>query len=315
LSELRWHPFLKQWVAVTTHRQNRPQMPQNWCPFCPGSGRVPDDYTVHLYPNDFAAFAPNEDPFVPGSEGLYATTGARGACDVVLYSPEHNRTPAQLSEANWLEVIGLWTRRTEELYAGDGIAYVAVFENQGEAIGVTMPHPHGQIYALPVVPPYVAQELASALEALASSGHCLHCGIVQNELSAGDRLVCQNDAFVAFVPFYGRFPSEVHLYSKRHVGRLAELDGSEQAALANLLSILRRKYDALYGFPLPMIMAVRQAPPGTEAASHLHIQFLPIQRSATKLKYMAAIESAHGTFLNDTRAEDQAAALRAVAIA
>ena len=289
-------------------------MPQNWCPFCPGSGRVPDAYSVHLYPNDFAAFAPNEDPFIAGSEGLYATTGARGACDVVLYNSDHNRTPARLSEESWLQVICLWTSRTEELYARDGIAYVAVFENQGDAIGVTMPHPHGQIYAMPVVPPFVEQEIASAQEAFSRTGRCLHCEIVQNELSAKERLVCENEAFVAFVPFYGRFPSEVHMYSKRHVGRLAELNAPEQRSLANLLSIVRRKYDALYGFPLPLMMALRQAPNGTQAAAHFHIQFLPIQRSATKLKYLAAIESAHGTFLNDTRAEDQAAALRAVAV-
>ena len=311
MSELRWHPFLKEWVAVTTHRQDRPQMPQNWCPFCPGSGRVPDSYTTHLYPNDFAAFAPDEDAFVPGSEGLYATTGARGACDVVLYSPDHRQTPAQLTEAQWLEVIGLWSRRTEELYAGNGIAYVAVFENQGEAIGVTMPHPHGQIYALPVVPPTVEREFASAAEYRLNTGRCLHCEIVGREVRDRERIVCENDGFVAFVPFYGRFPSEVHLYSRRHVARLAELDPREQALLANLLSIVRSKYDALYGFPMPLMMALRQAPDALHDAAHFHIQFLPLQRSASKLKYMASIESAHGTFLNDTRAEDQASALRA----
>jgi UDPglucose--hexose-1-phosphate uridylyltransferase len=314
LSELRWHPFLKQWVAVTTHRQDRPQMPQNWCPFCPGSGRVPDPNSVYLYPNDFAAFGPGEEAFVPDSEGLYQTTGARGACDVVLYSPDHHRTPAQLSVDNWLEVIELWARRTEELYSQSGIAYVAVFENQGEAIGVTMPHPHGQIYALPVVPPFVAQEIASASEAIANAGLCLHCEILRNELAAKERIVCENEQFVAFVPFYGRFPSEVHLYSKRHVGRLAELTAQEQRSLATLLSLVRRKYDGLYGFPLPLMMAIRQAPNGQQSAAHLHFQFLPIQRSATKLKFMAAIESAHGTFLNDTRAEDQAAALRSVVV-
>ena len=287
-------------------------MPQEGCPFCPGSGRVPDPYSVHLYPNDFAAFAPGEDAFVTGCEGLYATNGARGACDVVLYSPDHDRTPAQLSEAQWLEVIVLWARRTEELYARDGIAYVSIFENQGEAIGVTMPHPHGQIYALPVVPPFVEQEFASAREWLAETGRCLHCTMLAQELSARERIVCENDGFVAFVPFYGRFPSEVHLYSKRHVGRLADLTVLEQSQLANLLSMVRRKYDALYGFPLPLMMALRQSPDDQRSAAHFHIQFLPIQRSATKLKFLAALESAHGMFLNDTRAEDQAAALRAV---
>ncbi len=292
-------------------------MPKDWCPFCPGSGRVPDDYRVHLYPNDFAAFSPDEEPFenIPAP---YAVTGARGACDVVLYSPQHNQTPAQLSVDQWLDVIGLWTSRTEELYARPGIAYVAVFENQGEAIGVTMPHPHGQIYAVPVVPPLVKQELESAAEYAAShGGECLHCKLLESEIRDGARIVCQNEDFAAFVPFYGRFPTEVHLYSRRHVGRLAELTPAELRSFATLLSEVRQRYDGLYGFPMPMIMALRQRPSDASCAgyAHFHIQFLPVQRSANKLKFMAAIETAHGLFLNDTCAEDQAAQLRAVSLA
>src|SRR5216684_5169988 len=126
-SELRWHPLLRQWVAVAAHRQGRPQMPENWCPFCPGSGRVPDDYDVYLYPNDFPAFS-----------------GAQGACDVVLYSPDHNLLPSELPEEQWRKIVALWTRRTAELSANPVVEYVSVFENTGVAIGVTMPHPHGQ---------------------------------------------------------------------------------------------------------------------------------------------------------------------------
>lgn len=310
MSELRWHPFLKQWVAVTTHRQDRPQMPRDWCPFCPGSGKVPDSYGVHLYTNDFAAFSPGDDPFDGAAAALYGSTGSRGACDVVLYSPDHHLTPARLSVAQWSDVIGLWTARTSELYADPAVAYVAVFENQGEAIGVTMPHPHGQIYAMPFVPPTVALELESAREHFEACGRCLHCDVVARELADRDRIVCENAGFVAFVPYYGRFPSEVHLYTKRHCLSLAEV--RDRRGLAEILSEVRRRYDALYGFPMPLMMAARQGRPGSPG--HLHIQFLPLQRSATKLKYMAAIESAHGAFLNDTRAEDQAAALRAVTI-
>jgi UDPglucose--hexose-1-phosphate uridylyltransferase len=311
VSELRWHPFLKQWVAVTTHRQDRPQMPKDWCPFCPGSGKVPDQYSVHLYTNDFAAFSPGDDEFVD-EPGLYATTGARGACDVVLYSPDHTTTPAQLSVPQWREVIAMWTSRTEQLYANPEIGYVAVFENQGEAIGVTMPHPHGQIYALPFIPPTVQQEIESAREYHELHAECLHCKIVAEELKQQERLVDFNDSFAAFVPFYGRYPTEIHLYSCRHVTRLAEMTQAESADLAAILSRIRKRYDALYGFPLPLMMALRQCP--TSDYSHFHIQFLPIQRSATKLKYMAAIESAHGAFLNDTRAENQASILRSIAL-
>src|SRR5437879_1195743 len=147
MSELRWHPILEQWVVVTAHRQDRPQMPENWCPFCPGSGRVPDNYDVYLYPNDFPAFS-FDDPNAPG------------ACDVVLYSPEHTKLPSELSVEQWQKVVGLWTSRTAELRADPRVKHVSVFENTGAAVGVTMPHPHGQIYAFPFVPLRVERELS-----------------------------------------------------------------------------------------------------------------------------------------------------------
>ena len=114
-SELRWHPLLRQWVAVAALRQDRPQLPETWCPFCPGSGRVPDNYDVYLYPNDFPAFSFENPSFSPEpASELFATNGARGSCDVVLYSPKHDQPPSQLSFEQWLNVIGLWTRRTTE---------------------------------------------------------------------------------------------------------------------------------------------------------------------------------------------------------
>ncbi len=309
-AELRWHPFLRQWVGVAAHRQDRPQLPEDWCPFCPGSGRVPDDYSVHLYPNDFPAFSFENPPF--SSEGeLSGTTGARGACDVVLYSPDHNLLPSQLTVSQWIKVIELWTERTVELFANADVQYVSVFENTGVAIGVTMPHPHGQIYTFPFIPPLVQTELDSALTHFLSRGECLYCRILQDEVKDRSRLVASNDSFVAFLPFFGRFPSEMQIYSRRHSTSLGELTDRERADLAALLKLVRRKYDNLYGFPLPLMMLVRQRPAkGAHPYFHLHIDLLPIQRSAAKLKYLAAVESGDGTFLNDTRAEEQAAVLR-----
>src|ERR1700730_2918027 len=127
-SELRWHPLLKQWVAVAALRQDRPQMPKGVCPFCPGSGRVPDEYDVFLYPNDFPAFSLHNPPFSPET-GLFLTTGAPGACDVVLYSPNHQLLPSQLTVDQWVKVVQLWTRRTVELFALPEVESVAVFEN------------------------------------------------------------------------------------------------------------------------------------------------------------------------------------------
>ena len=122
MSELRWHPLLREWVAVAAARQNRPQMPANWCPFDPGSGHVPDQYDVFLYPNDFAAFTLDSAPFSPAT-ALFCTTGARGATDVVLYHPNHTLPPSQMTQAHWRKVIGLWTSRYSEMAAHPDIQY------------------------------------------------------------------------------------------------------------------------------------------------------------------------------------------------
>jgi UDPglucose--hexose-1-phosphate uridylyltransferase len=309
-SELRWHPLLQEWVAVAAERQGRPQLPQDWCPFCPGSGRVPADYDVYLYPNDFPAFSFDNPPFSPET-GLFKSTGARGACDVVLYSPNHRLLPSQLAVEQWKKVIDLWTKRTVELFTNPDVRYVSVFENAGVGIGVTMPHPHGQIYAFPFIPPLVQRELDSAALYHREQSACLYCRVLSGELEDGRRIVASNDSFVAFLPFFGRFPSEMQICARRHVDALEQLTEAERGDLASLLKIVRQKYDNLYGFPMPLMMLLRQRPAGGKHPYfHFHIDFLPIQRSATKLKYLAAVESGNGTFLNDTRAEEQAELLR-----
>jgi UDPglucose--hexose-1-phosphate uridylyltransferase len=309
MHQLRWHALLKQWVVFNTDRQNRPQMPANWCPFDPGSGKVPDHYDVHLYANDFPGFSPTADPFLqiehPGS---FASNGPRGACDVVLYSPEHTLPPSKLSVENWRKVIDLWTTRTQFHSDNPDIAMVAVFENCGEAVGVTMPHPHGQIYAMPFVSPIVEKELEAASQ---HSGSCLFCDLLAEELKQNIRVIAQNNHFVAFVPYAARFPAEVSIYSRRHLRTLLDLTDEEKTTLAEIISIVRRKYDNLYGFLLPLMMAVKQAPfRMPDAPYHFHVQCLPLQRSPNKLKYLATIETGFGCFLADTAPEEMAEVLR-----
>ena len=263
-------------MVVTAHRQGRPQMPADWCPFC----NLPP-YDVHLYPNDFPAF--------------------EGNCDVVLYSPEHTKLPSQLPVEQWEKVIDLWARRTAELQADPHVKHVMVFENAGEAVGVTMPHPHGQIYAFPFVPPRVEKEMA----AVAKSDECLYCLIRSKEREQDVRMILSSLYFDAFSPYFARFPYETCIYAARHVRSLADFTPEEKADFAGILSRMRKKYDALFGFPMPLMMVLHQN-------VHFYVEFLPLQRSKTKLKYLAAVESSMGTFLEDVTPEDAAAQLRAV---
>lgn len=285
-------------------------MPADWCPFCPGSGRVPDSYDVFLYANDFAAFQLDNPPFVPET-GLFRSTGARGATDVVLYHPNHTLLPSAMPAAHWRKVVDLWTSRYAELAANPDIAYVYTFENTGVAIGVTMPHPHGQIYSFPFVPPIVERQLAAAAEHYAHAGECLYCRLLQDELADGRRIVAANESFVAFIPFCARYPAEMQIYARRHVSALTDFTEEERTRLATLIKTVRMKYDNLFGFPMPLMMILRQRPTrGEHPHAHFHVEFFPIQRSATKLKYMAGVESGAGTFLNDTIAEEKAKELR-----
>ncbi len=279
MSELRWHPLLEQWVVVTAHRQGRPQMPGDWCPFC----AIPEKYDVYLYPNDFPAF--------------------EGHCDVVLYSPEHTKLPSQLSVGQWQKVIELWAFRTAQYLEDPAVKHVMIFENAGEAVGVTMPHPHGQIYAFPFVPPRIEKELA----AVAKSDECLYCQILAKEAENRSRIIVSSAHFDAFSPYFARFPYETCIYSRRHVPGLSELTPEERADFASILSQMRKKYDALFGFPMPLMMVLHQN-------IHFYVEFLPLQRTANKLKYLAAVESASWTFLEDVPPEDAAAQLRTVGL-
>jgi UDPglucose--hexose-1-phosphate uridylyltransferase len=320
MSELRWHPLLHQWVVVASHRQNRPQMPANWCPFCPGSGQVPDDYDVHLYPNDFPAFSRDTEPFDPAAaQDLFGTTGARGACDVVLYNPNHTRRPSELTPDQWRKIIDLWASRSIELMRLADVQQVMIFENTGVAIGVTMPHPHGQIYAFPFIPPLIQTEVDSTREYYQRRHRCLYCDILERERSDKSRVVATNDSFTAFVPYAARFPSEVQIYANRHFPDFAKMNDDERGDLASILSVIRRKYDNLYDLSglepkdnvLPLMMIVRLPPAkGDHPYHHFHVEFFPLQRSQKKLKYLASVETAGGTYLADTRPEERAEALR-----
>jgi UDPglucose--hexose-1-phosphate uridylyltransferase len=312
MTELRWNPTLREWVSTASHRQDRPLIPTGACPFCPGSGRVPVDYDVYLYPNDFPAFSiPPPEPSLPGDD-LYRVSPSGGKCDVVLYHPDHNTSLPQLSLDHLTRLVRLWRRRFTELKATPGVRYILIFENKGAVIGVTMPHPHGQIYAFPFVPPRVERELEAARARYRARRRCLFCEILQKERRDGRRLVAENHAFTAFVPFYARWPYEVHIFSRRHFGALDQFRPAEEGALAEILKWVTLKYDNLFGFSFPYMMLMHQAPTrGRVPYFHFHIEFYPPYRSKDKLKYLAGVETGGGVFLNDSLAEEKAAELRA----
>ena len=322
VSELRWNPLLEEWVVTATHRQERTFFPPaDYCPLCPTRpGGFPTevpggDYDVAVLENRFPSFHANPpEPAVSGDE-LTPVRPAQGICEVVLYSPRHDATLVSLGRETVYKLVQVWRDRYEELGARPGIQYVFVFENRGAEVGVTLTHPHGQIYAFPYVPPVPQRELASMRKHWQQTGRCLLCDLLRRETEDGVRLVSSFGGFRALVPFYARFPYEVHIVAQRHLGSLSELSEDEGWDLAGAVHDVVTRYDAMYASPMPYMMVVHQSP--TDCAAnyfyhHFHIEFYPLRRAADKLKYRAGCESGAGTFITDALPEDWAAQLRRI---
>lgn len=320
MSELRWNPVLEEWVITATERQERTFLPpKDYCPLDPTKpGGFPTEipratYQIVAFENKFPSLRRHPpEPAVTGDD-LYPVAPAQGVCEVIVYTPQHEGTLTDRSVLEIEELIHVWTDRTEELGREPFIDYVFIFENKGEVIGVTLNHPHGQIYAFPFIPPKIQRELDSAARHQERTGRCLFCDIIADERRDGRRIVIESEGFVAAVPFFARWPYEVHLWSRRHLGSLPEMTAGEKRDLARVLKTLLLKYDHLWGFSLPYMMVMHQRPTDgrPHESYHWHIEFYPPYRTPNKLKYLAGVESGAGTFINDTLAEEKAAELRA----
>jgi UDPglucose--hexose-1-phosphate uridylyltransferase len=319
MSELRFNPLLGEWTATATARQDRTFLPpENYCPLCPTEpGGFPTEipaatYDIVAFENKFPSLSSN--PPEPAIEGdpFFQVKPSQGICEVVVYTPNHDATLANEAVEQIYKLVLVWTDRFRELSAHDFVEYVFIFENKGEAVGVTLHHPHGQIYAYPFTPPFIQKELANAREHHDRSGKCLFCNIVEEEIRFGKRVIAENESFIAVIPFAARYPYETHIYSKRHLQALTDMFAFGHRDLAEILKQVLSAFDRLFDVPFPYIMSIHQRP--TDGAKydfyHFHIEFYPPMRSKTKLKYLAGSEAGAGMYINDTLPEEKAAELR-----
>ena len=321
MTERRFDPVTGEWRMFARHRQDRTFLPpEEHCPLCPTVDparptEIPfSHFDVVVFENRFPSLVRQPPPPEVADSSLYPVAPAAGATEVVVYSDDHDLQLAQMEVPRIARLVDVWADRYAELGARDEVGYVFVFENRGVAVGVTLHHPHGQIYAYPEVPPRPRRELDVALAHLERHGTCVLCDVVARELADGVRVVAQNESFLAFVPFAARYPYEVHVVAHRHAPSLLDLTDTERSSLAALLRQVLAGYDRLFGFPLPYVMAMHQAPADDgqhQAVSHFHMEYTPAHRTAEKLKYLAGSELGAGAFLNDTAPEDTAARLRA----
>jgi UDPglucose--hexose-1-phosphate uridylyltransferase len=311
----RLDAFTGAWVGIAPARNARPldsvEAAAVPCPFCPGGLEVPFPYEAAVFDNRFPSFrqAPPPPPALAGPAGP-----ALGRCEVVLYTDRHEGSFGDLSPTELARVLAIWVDRSRELWSDPDHAYVCVFENRGAEVGATIAHPHGQVYALDHVPPNVAAKSAAHQRHREQIGACLSCTATRAD-ALSDRVVAGNDSFVVAVPFAARWPFEVAVRARRHgLGRLTDLEPVEQRDLALALRDVVRRYDALFGLPVPYMMVAQEAP-ADEPDWHLAFELYPLQRAPGATKIRASVETGLGLFLNDVAPEDAARRLGVLSVA
>lgn len=320
-SEIRRDPLTAEWVGIAAHRQTRTyKPPADLCPLCPSTDgkptEVPDsDYDVVVFENRFPSFARGvpevSEPAL--GQGLVPRAPGTGRCEVVCFTSDHDSSFGELSEYRVRTVMDAWADRTEELSRVPGVRQVYPFENRGEEIGVTLHHPHGQIYGYPFVTPRTERMLAVAESYREQHGSHVLGDVLAAERASGRRIVASSRRWTAYVPAAARWPVEVHVVPHRQVPDLAALDSDERDDFAALYLSVLGKLDGLYDRPLPYIAAWHQAPVAEKRdLSWLHLELFSILRTADKLKYLAGSESGMAVWINDVTPEQIADRLRAV---
>lgn len=321
IGELRFDPLLNEWIAISAHRQNRIFLPpKELCPLCP----TKDDLLTEIPESDFEVVVfDNRSPSLRPPDGDYALPDyagpetdlakAVGKCEVVCFTADHGQSFCDLSTSQIRTLLEAWRDRTHELSQESYIKHIAPFENRGEEIGVTLHHPHGQIYAYSYLPPRVERMLAVAKRYKAEFGRILFDEILKRELSEQVRIIAKNEEWVAYVPYAARYPYEIHVAPLSPVADLTELNKAQCDSFPEIALEVTKRLDGVFGIPMAYIAAWHQAPvhEGRELL-RLHWQITSVRRAPGKLKYLAGSESAMGAFIMDVKPEESAKQLREV---
>jgi UDPglucose--hexose-1-phosphate uridylyltransferase len=330
--EQRWHPLREEWVIVAAHRNDRPWVGETVggrarkipvyvadCPLCPGNTRVsgvknPEYSGVFVFDNDMPCVGPKAPQELEPAPGIYRNARAEGVARVVCYTPRHDMTLAELELDQVVALLSTWQEQYRDLGARPEVNHVLMFENKGEVVGVSNPHPHCQIYATNFVFKTIENEAVISKRYWDEHRRVLMEDIIASEESDGRRILSQNGSAVAFIPYFARYAYETFVVPRRACASLAELSGPELRDLAAVLRDVLIRFDNLWTMTFPYVMALHQAPTDgrVHEGFHFHIEFHPPLRKPNLLKYLAGPEIGGGSFLSDTSPEDKAAELRAV---
>ena len=330
--EQRWHPLREEWVVVSAHRQDRPWQGERAagppapvpdyvesCYFCPRNQRVsgarnPDYTSIFVFDNDHPCVGPGAPQHLAPPPGIYRNAPATGVARVVCYTPKHNLTLAELAVDRIAALLDTWRDQYLELGARPDVRHVLTFENKGEAVGVSNPHPHGQIYATNFVFKTIETEAAVSRRYYHEHGRPLFRDIIRTEREDGRRVLFENASAIVFLPYFARYAYECYVAPKETHASLATMTGGEIGDLAAALKSLLVRYDNLWEQSFPYVLTLHQAPTddGDYSGFHFHIECHPPLRKPSLLKYLAGPEIGGGNFLSDTLPEAKAEELRAV---
>jgi len=330
--EERWHPLRREWVVISSNRSNRPwlgetvddaraELPPHVadCYLCAGNTRVsgntnPDYDSVFVFDNDHPCVSPSAPEVAPSGFDIYKRRRADGVARVVCYTPRHDLTLAELPHAEIVRLLETLQQQYRELGERPEVRHVLMFENKGEVVGVSNPHPHCQIYATNFVFRTIEIEAQAAAEHFAEHGRVLFRDIIAAEEADGRRILVQGESSLSFVPWFARYPYETYVAPRTTHASLADLSKGELDDFATVLQETLVRMDNLWRMSFPYVMVLHQAPTDGELhpGFHFHIQIHPPLRKPGLLKYLAGPEIGGGNFLNDTVPEEKAAELRAV---
>ena len=311
--DMRKDVLTGEWIAIASHRQTRAFLPpKEFCPLCPtktdfGTEIADSNFEVVVFENRSPSFSAPSDELPP------ETKQALGRCEVVVFSDHHEGSFGSLDLVHMRTVLAAWIDRTREISKLLYVEQIFVFENRGEEVGVTLNHPHGQIYSYPFITPRTVKMLHVAQEHLAKTGVPLLTSIIEREISDQVRLIAQNEHWVAYVPYAARYPYEIHVAPRVFVPDFAELTDEVADAFPSIAKEVLERLDGVFGIPMAYIAAWHQAPVriGRDALG-LHWQITSVRRAPGKLKYLAGSEAAMGAFIMDVKPEQSAEQLRNV---